>query len=69
VLTTLPGSRMSGAINIEMANKILQCELGYKTANKGAGLCDGWKVFFDASLTCSCVLLMVGDLAKDSSFV
>jgi hypothetical protein len=42
---------------------------GYKTANKGAGLCDGWKVFFDASLTCSRVLLMVGDLAEDSSFV
>jgi hypothetical protein len=42
---------------------------GYKTANKGAGLCDGWKVFFDASLTSSCVLLMVGDLAEDLSFV
>jgi hypothetical protein len=28
VLTTLPGSRMSGSINIKMANKILQCELG-----------------------------------------
>jgi hypothetical protein len=28
VLTNLPGSRMSGAININMANKILQCELG-----------------------------------------
>jgi hypothetical protein len=28
VLTTLPGSRMSGAINIKMANKILQRELG-----------------------------------------
>jgi hypothetical protein len=40
---------------------------GYKTANKGAALCDGWKVFFDASLTCSCVLLMVGDLDKDFS--
>jgi hypothetical protein len=42
---------------------------GYKTANKGAGLCDGWKVFLDASLTSSCVLLMVGDLAEDLSFV
>jgi hypothetical protein len=29
VLTTLPGSRMSGAINIKMANKILQCEIGW----------------------------------------
>jgi hypothetical protein len=42
---------------------------GYKTTNKGAGLCDEWKVFFDASLTCSRVLLMVGDLAEGSSFV
>jgi hypothetical protein len=68
MLTTLPGSRMSGAINIKMANKILHCEVGYKTANKGAELC-GWKVFFDASLTRSCVVLMMCDLAEDSSFV
>jgi hypothetical protein len=60
---------MSGAINIKMANKILNENWGYKTANKGAGLCDGWKEFFDASLTCSRVLLMVGELAEDSSFV
>jgi hypothetical protein len=37
---------MSGAINIKMANKILQGERECKTANKGAGLRDGWKVFF-----------------------
>jgi hypothetical protein len=57
---------MSGAINIKIANKIFNVS---KTANKRAGLCDGWKVFFDASLTCSRVLLMEGDLAEDSSFV
>jgi hypothetical protein len=39
------------------------------TANKGAGLRDEWKVFFNASLTRSRVLLIVGDLAEDSSFV
>jgi hypothetical protein len=60
---------MSGAINIKMANKIFNVIGECKTANKRAGLCDGWKVFFDASLTCSRVLLMVGDLAEDSSFV
>jgi hypothetical protein len=36
--------------------------LGYVMGGK-------WKVFFDASLTCSRVLLMVGDLAEDSPIV
>jgi hypothetical protein len=64
VLTTLPGSRMSGVIDIKKIAKLV-----VQTANKGAGLRDGWKVFFNASLTSSRVLLMVGDLAEDSSFV
>jgi hypothetical protein len=42
---------------------------GYKTANKGAGFGDGWKFFFNASLTRLRALLIVGDLAEDSSFV
>jgi hypothetical protein len=29
---------------------------------------DGWKVFFNPSLNRSRVLLMIGDLAEDSSF-
>jgi hypothetical protein len=41
----------------------------YKTANKGAGLRGGWKVFFNTSLTCSRVSLMMGDLPEDSGFV
>jgi hypothetical protein len=36
-------------------------------ANKGALLRDGRKVFFNASLTRSRVLLIVGELAEDSS--
>jgi hypothetical protein len=55
---------MSAAINIK--TRILW---GCKTANEGAGLRDGWKVFFNASLTRSRMLLMVGDFSEDSSFV
>jgi hypothetical protein len=55
---------MSGAI-IKIMAKILMVQ----TANKVAGLRDGWKVFFNASLTRSRVLLMIGDLAEYSSFV
>jgi hypothetical protein len=69
VLASVPGSRMERSDQHKDGKQNSHVNWGHKTANKGAGLRDGWKVFFDALLTRSRVMLIMGDLGEDSSFV